>query len=191
MPIPAPLPIGCGSRITSILKRRSYGSQSRRGLDAARHNGSMSSPTSAGYTRGASCGLTAAGIWAGWIVVARLGSPYEPYAVGHCSASVRRRRIAVAAVPAAEGTCDRTPSAVGGGGTLSVSATVVSEMPGAGPIHPLLCFADREMMRPVRRSLNGRRGGDHAKRHWQDSIRDRRRERDRVRTRRILCAGGY
>src|SRR3954454_5722055 len=32
MPIPAPLPIGCGSRITSILRRKSYGSQSRRGL---------------------------------------------------------------------------------------------------------------------------------------------------------------
>jgi drug/metabolite transporter (DMT)-like permease len=33
----------------------------------------MSSPTSAEYTRGALCGLAAAGIWAGWIVVARLG----------------------------------------------------------------------------------------------------------------------
>src|SRR3954447_8905132 len=33
MPIPAPLPIGCGSRITSILRRKSYGSQSRRGLN--------------------------------------------------------------------------------------------------------------------------------------------------------------
>jgi drug/metabolite transporter (DMT)-like permease len=32
-----------------------------------------SSPTSAGYARGAICGLTAASIWAGWIVVARLG----------------------------------------------------------------------------------------------------------------------
>src|SRR4051794_11486030 len=32
MPIPAPLPIGCGSRITSILRRKSYGSRSRRGL---------------------------------------------------------------------------------------------------------------------------------------------------------------
>jgi hypothetical protein len=32
MPIPALLPIGCGSRITSILRRKSYGSQSRRGL---------------------------------------------------------------------------------------------------------------------------------------------------------------
>src|SRR3954454_5207555 len=32
MPIPAPLPIGCGSRITSILRRKSYGSQSERGL---------------------------------------------------------------------------------------------------------------------------------------------------------------
>src|SRR4051794_14186055 len=32
MPIPAPLPIGCGSRITSILRRKSYGFQSRRGL---------------------------------------------------------------------------------------------------------------------------------------------------------------
>src|SRR5689334_24699287 len=32
MPIPTLLPIGCGSRTTSILRRRSYGSQSRRGL---------------------------------------------------------------------------------------------------------------------------------------------------------------
>src|SRR5690348_7221043 len=32
MPIPAPSLIGSGSRITSILRRRSYGSQSRRGL---------------------------------------------------------------------------------------------------------------------------------------------------------------
>ena len=33
----------------------------------------MSNPTSAEYTRGALCGLAAASIWAGWIVVARLG----------------------------------------------------------------------------------------------------------------------
>jgi drug/metabolite transporter (DMT)-like permease len=33
----------------------------------------MSNPTSAEYTRGALCGLGAACIWAGWIVVARLG----------------------------------------------------------------------------------------------------------------------
>jgi drug/metabolite transporter (DMT)-like permease len=33
----------------------------------------MSNPTSAEYTRGALYGLTAASIWAGWIVVARLG----------------------------------------------------------------------------------------------------------------------
>jgi drug/metabolite transporter (DMT)-like permease len=33
----------------------------------------MSSPTSAEYTRGALYGLAAASIWAGWIVVARLG----------------------------------------------------------------------------------------------------------------------
>src|SRR3954471_172031 len=32
MPIPASSPTACGSRITSILRRRSYGSQSRRGL---------------------------------------------------------------------------------------------------------------------------------------------------------------
>jgi drug/metabolite transporter (DMT)-like permease len=33
----------------------------------------MSNPTSADYTRGALCGLGAACIWSGWIVVARLG----------------------------------------------------------------------------------------------------------------------
>src|SRR5271157_4173545 len=33
----------------------------------------MSNPTSAEYTRGALCGLGAASIWAGWIVIARLG----------------------------------------------------------------------------------------------------------------------
>jgi drug/metabolite transporter (DMT)-like permease len=33
----------------------------------------MPNPTSAEYTRGALCGLGAASIWAGWIVVARLG----------------------------------------------------------------------------------------------------------------------
>src|SRR3954451_3201445 len=32
MPIPTPSPTACGSRITSILRRRSYGSQSGRGL---------------------------------------------------------------------------------------------------------------------------------------------------------------
>src|SRR3954452_23997674 len=36
MPIPVPLPIGSGSRITSILRRKSYGSQSRRGLEPLR-----------------------------------------------------------------------------------------------------------------------------------------------------------
>src|SRR5690349_21585405 len=38
MPIPAPSLIGSGSRITSILRRRSYGSQSRRGLALQLHS---------------------------------------------------------------------------------------------------------------------------------------------------------
>src|SRR3954471_22308207 len=51
MPIPAPSPIACGSRITSILRRRSYGSQSRRGLNRVHFENRGSMPARNQETR--------------------------------------------------------------------------------------------------------------------------------------------